>query len=321
MHHVSREPLHPLAGSAEYSEALLRRRCDAQDRVRRSMGRLRAVSDEAGMVHAAPVELCETCGFDRAVLSRIRGSEVVIESAYCINDSALAACVLEYGKTNRLHLDDLRIESEMVKRGGPVLVRDAGLERGSPAGFLPLLQMRAYVAAPIMPSGRAVGFLHADLSDSGRAPDLIDRDRLWAFAEGLRLAIERTVMHERLHTQARRIDSLLRSAELTLDALWDVEIELAGLASGPLEAAEGRPAPGSAMAEDEPDVPLSARERQVVELMARGATNEQIGDQLMITVSTVKSHVAHVLRKLQSSNRVEAVVRYLHRDPPDRRSG
>ena len=43
--------------------------------------------------------------------------------------------------------------------------------------------------------------------------------------------------------------------------------------------------------------------------MARGATNLEIARQLVITVGTVKSHINHILGKLGSRNRTEAVAR------------
>jgi LuxR family maltose regulon positive regulatory protein len=54
---------------------------------------------------------------------------------------------------------------------------------------------------------------------------------------------------------------------------------------------------------------LSEREREVLRLMARGASNQQIAQQLVITVGTVKSHINHILGKLEVHNRTEAVAR------------
>lgn len=55
--------------------------------------------------------------------------------------------------------------------------------------------------------------------------------------------------------------------------------------------------------------PLSEREMEVLRLMARGASNQDTADRLMITVGTVKSHVNHILGKLGVHNRLEAVAR------------
>jgi LuxR family maltose regulon positive regulatory protein len=55
--------------------------------------------------------------------------------------------------------------------------------------------------------------------------------------------------------------------------------------------------------------PLSARELEVLELLASGRANRQIADELFVALDTVKKHVSHILDKLSASNRTQAVVR------------
>ena len=50
---------------------------------------------------------------------------------------------------------------------------------------------------------------------------------------------------------------------------------------------------------------LSAREQEVMRLIARGYTYKEVGNELFISVKTVETHVSTVLRKLQLSNRNE----------------
>ncbi len=52
---------------------------------------------------------------------------------------------------------------------------------------------------------------------------------------------------------------------------------------------------------------LSARELEVLTCLARGMTTSQIAGELFITENTVKTHVRHIMEKLNAANRAEAV--------------
>jgi DNA-binding NarL/FixJ family response regulator len=54
---------------------------------------------------------------------------------------------------------------------------------------------------------------------------------------------------------------------------------------------------------------LSARELQVLGLMAEGRSNQEIAEALVISLSTVRNHISSILMKLQVENRVQAAVR------------
>jgi LuxR family maltose regulon positive regulatory protein len=55
--------------------------------------------------------------------------------------------------------------------------------------------------------------------------------------------------------------------------------------------------------------PLSARELEVLELLAVGKTNLEIAEELVVALDTVKKHVTHILDKLGATNRTQAVTR------------
>lgn len=59
----------------------------------------------------------------------------------------------------------------------------------------------------------------------------------------------------------------------------------------------------------EPADPLSGREREVVALIAAGATNREIAERLFLSPHTVKEHTSAIYRKLEARNRAEAVKR------------
>ncbi|GAB3650446.1 response regulator [Ramlibacter alkalitolerans] len=76
--------------------------------------------------------------------------------------------------------------------------------------------------------------------------------------------------------------------------------------------ASGGPA-ASALAAEAPPQPeggaqLSPREHEVLQQIARGASNKEIARTLLIAETTVKIHVQHILRKLGVSSRVQAAV-------------
>jgi two-component system nitrate/nitrite response regulator NarL len=53
---------------------------------------------------------------------------------------------------------------------------------------------------------------------------------------------------------------------------------------------------------------LTEREREIIQLLARGESNKAIAQNLSISYDTVKQHVRHILTKLNLSSRVKAAV-------------
>ncbi|MGI9539501.1 MAG: response regulator [Miltoncostaeaceae bacterium] len=52
---------------------------------------------------------------------------------------------------------------------------------------------------------------------------------------------------------------------------------------------------------------LSQREREILQMLADGSSNKEVAESLVVSVETVKTHVKHILAKLEAEHRTEAV--------------
>lgn len=281
---------------------------------------LRCVRDPDELLQRACEALVHSGGFDRALLSRVENSTWRPWKAYARREGDHGRAFRDWmASAPEIPLDHMLLESEMVRRQAPALVSHPD---NDVRVYRPLIEasgLAAYVAAPLMPTGRVIGFLHAD-KGSGTVTAL-DRDVLGAFAEGFGRIFERAVLLRRLHHQREQVQAALNTVENVLEDLATAELELAG--GGADGSASGAPnvlmlsMPGPRSRGFTPgrgsglQSLLTARELEVLELMATGATNSRIAEQLVISDGTVKSHVKRILRKLHAANRSEAVARYL----------
>ena len=293
----------------QLSERELFERLEVLARIRESMQQLHECKTPEELIEAAPGELCRSCGFSRALISRIRGSRWVPEVYEAVpgmdpeEDS-----FREWVENVEIPLEHMLIETELVRRRMPALIADPVNDPRTFKEIVTRGRTVAYVVAPIIPDGRAIGFLHAD--KIGREPVTADdRDNIWTFAEHFALIFHRVILVERLASQRAQLRDAFSEAEQVIDDLHDTELDLA-------RTAYGSPATTTAgalflPAESRLDALLTRREREVLDLITSGATNVRIAEQLVISEGTVKSHVKHILRKLRVSNRAEAVSRYL----------
>lgn len=99
---------------------------------------------------------------------------------------------------------------------------------------------------------------------------------------------------------------LTQAIERAVRGVSSFSAEMAGkLATAFRHDAEAAAAPATP---PDPLATLSPREREIVELIARGDSNKQIARELGIAETTVKIHVQHLLRKLDLDSRVQAAV-------------
>ena len=107
---------------------------------------------------------------DRVVIYRIDDQMLVAEAFHVAGDPSAAAELLAFSRENPAPLHEQMLEREMLRRREPMVVRDAQHHPSSYKPFVTRYDTYAYVAAPIMPEGRVIGFLHADkgLRHAGR---------------------------------------------------------------------------------------------------------------------------------------------------------
>lgn len=291
-------------------------------RVHVALVELRKITDLPAIFDEGARLLCEACHFDRALISRLEESTVKLERVHYPADPEQAAQVLSAALADPPRLTHLLVETEMVRRRAPLLVTDAQNDPHTHKPLITLGRVRSYVAAPIMPEGKVIGFMHADRPSSDEPVSELHRDALFAFARGFGWVIERAVLLERLQHHGDEIRRLARSAEALADELTGIEMQLGHAEEAVRSAGASPPYPSPPTAVPDTDervrALLTRREYEVLGLLANGMTNAAIAGRLVISETTVKSHVQKILRKLRASNRAEAVSRYLRlRAPAD----
>jgi LuxR family transcriptional regulator, regulator of acetate metabolism len=275
-----------------------------------SYATFRACSTQKGLVAAAPREACRAFGFTRALVSRVDGSRWIPEILYTADETAAFPAFEEFVRTTEIPLAHLLRETEMVRRRRPLLTEDTTGHEDAYRRIVEVSRTTAYVAAPILSNRRTIGFLHCDRFGQGRTVDDDDRDHLWRFARELALHLERASYAERLdRTEALVRDGLERMAlerPITGVTLGEEHVRTPGSSEASLwkRTGDDPPAPRLLLA-------LSPREREVLQLLATGATNAMLAQDLVISEATVKSHVRSILHKLRVDDRSQAVARYL----------
>ncbi|GAY15559.1 LuxR C-terminal-related transcriptional regulator [Mycobacterium sp. shizuoka-1] len=312
----------------EASAARLRDAQGADDRCARALGAVldalactRTETTPADVIAAAPRQLCASGVFDRVMFSSVRGSLWSPQALYCRGLDGQVSLELDAVLEDAdIALSSPLVEAEVVRRRLPALVNDA---LGEPRAYAPLVRWmncRDYVVAPLVAMSTVVGLLHADRMVGAPPVAAMDRDLLRLFAEGVGVAYERALLSQRAEQQRDAVAEVCADA---IRALADPGETLALATDFGLAAAAKRAAPqpvcGSDVRESGRMSRLTAREREVLALLASGATNSQLADRLTVAESTVKSHVKHILHKLAVGNRAAAIACYLRETRSDER--
>jgi LuxR family transcriptional regulator, regulator of acetate metabolism len=277
--------------------------------IQRSLGRLRRCDTIDQLVRLAPVELRRACGFSRAMISRVDGSSWVPVFPPEGRDDDADALRARFGEQFVLPMQHMLLEAEMVRRRIPLLVEDAVNDPRVHEAFVTLAGARDYVGAPIVSGRQVIGFLHADRRDQEHAVTVADREAIRIFARHFGLLHDRAAIAEELRRRHEDIARRQRAMADELSALVDSRLVFLP----PVESDVWRPKVERDELGDDGPAPatLTVREREILTLVASGATNQAIARELVVSPNTVKTHVARASRKLRAHSRAEAVARFL----------
>jgi LuxR family transcriptional regulator, regulator of acetate metabolism len=266
------------------------------------MRRLAELGPVTEVIEHGVAEAAEAADLDRVLMSRIADGALVAERLHTRSGRHGPADA----PSQRLAYPLL--ECEILRRRRAQLVTGADPGQPNRYAFVTSMSWREYVAAPVLVEGRVVGFLHGDRAHGRRPLQPDDADALEWFAEGFGLVFERAVLRRRLRDQRREIEQIATWAEVRSSELSNGAIELS---VDRAEEHDRRASPDEVVGGDGLVADLTARELDVLRLMAEGRTNGAIARTLVVTEGTVKFHVKNVLRKMQATNRADAAARYL----------
>jgi DNA-binding CsgD family transcriptional regulator/GAF domain-containing protein len=281
------------------------RRVRCLSEIRNALGSLRGLSPR-DMIYAAPVVLSRELGFARTMVSTVRGSVWMPQHLHIEDEGAdpHSRRFLEYVHGAHIHLADAPLETELVRKRCGALVVSPAQDKRTFKEIVEVSGCFGYIAAPITVQGRAIGMLHADRPEPHGMVTMDHLDQLEAFAECLSVAFESAVLEEKALQMRRTLGNMCADVDAMLSRTGQ---SLAGSSAG---IPRRQPHAVYYRREQSAFSSLTAREREILSHVATGATNSQIARCLVISEGTVKSHLKHIAKKLNTSSRAAAVAVY-----------
>ena len=293
----------------EIQQDLLAQQVAMMGGVREALHRLRGAETMSQIIDRAAVEACRSCGVDRCVLMSLREGCLIEESVHFAHDPDGQEEWAAYARAHPPEIDPRDPEIQLLRRHKAILVDDPATSRGV-GDIADAARSSGYVGAPVMLRGSVIGTLFCD-RDPGETVDTVSRDVLGLFAEGFGYALERTMLVGRMREQLGKLREMMAEANTTLDDMFEAGLAMQrDEATGDIDIVGRGPVMPSGDASRLMGL-LTRREIEVIDLMARGASNPDIANELVISEDTAKTHVKHILRKMRAANRVQAVSCYM----------
>jgi DNA-binding NarL/FixJ family response regulator len=310
------EPSDESVAIGELLISTLRLRCEQLDhdlaRKVRSLSEIRsALSSLRGlrpgeMITAAPAVLSREFAFARTMISTVRGSLWLPQNLHIAEREEVdpqTEPFRSYISGAHIQLAEAPLETELVRKRCGALVPRPQDDRRTFKEMVEVSGSFGYVAAPITVQGRAIGMLHADRPESSGVVTTEHLEQLEAFAECLAVAFESAVLKEKAAQQRLEVDSLCGNVVLLSRSGRSFSWSMGGAMAAQRHDAYLR-------SDQATSISLTAREREIMSHVATGATNSQIARCLVISEGTVKSHLKHIAKKLNTSSRAAAVAVY-----------
>jgi DNA-binding NarL/FixJ family response regulator len=194
------------------------------------------------------------------------------------------------------------LETELVRKRCGVFAPSPMDDKRTFKGIVEASGCFGYIGAPITVQGRTIGILHVDRPEPHGIVTMDHLEQLEAFAECLSVAFESAALEEKAAQQRDEVDHLCGNVEELLSrsarsVLWSLPGAMPGRRDDHHPGQSALPL-------------LTSREQEIMSHVATGATNGQIARCLVISEGTVKSHLKHIAKKLNTSSRAAAVAIY-----------
>jgi DNA-binding CsgD family transcriptional regulator len=177
------------------------------------------------------------------------------------------------------------------------------------------MRRSSFAVAPVLVNDSVIGLIYAAEPASAAWRDRNLTRQLDQFAERIGGQFDIARQLRQLEAQSGHLRQGLSSLERAVNAP-DTDVDLVQLV--------GREQAGPTVTGEDPWTPpllrvgseFTARERDVMTLLAMGLDNKQIGERLAIAESTVKSHLQQLLRKAGAVNRSELIGQFYATSTP-----